>query len=134
MLPRPGPLGSCMRARPPTHPTHPASPCRLQNQIKSDEEFQAKRSQLREEAKRRLDAIMARKGKRVVWDLDGEEEEDALSIASSELSAWDSDVDSVSSLVSCANDWVQRSSFPSRAEAALKFGCAAALVSGPAAG
>jgi hypothetical protein len=154
----------------PTSPNRHANLARVQNQIRSEEEFQAKKAKLREEAKLRLEGIMHRKNKRsepralacepigcrhdcvpiapahhhrplprpppppapacpaVVWEL--EDEDDDWSVCSSELSAWDSDVDSVSSLVSCAEDWKERSAFPARAEAALKCACCAALVSG----
>jgi hypothetical protein len=65
----------------------------------------------------------------VVWELD---DDDDWSVASSELSAWDSDVDSVSSLVSCAEDWKAQHRFPARAEAALKYASCASLVGGRA--
>jgi hypothetical protein len=99
----------------------------MQNQIKSEEDFQAKKSALREEAKRRLENIFERKGKNVVWELDLDD--DDCSISSSELSAWDSDVESVCSMVSCANDWIESYQFPSNAATGLKYACGAALVS-----
>jgi hypothetical protein len=72
-----------------------------QNQIKSEEEFQAKKEQLRAAARHKLDEIFEKKGKHLIVDSDDE----GFSIGSSELSAWDSDVYSIRTLASCANSW-----------------------------
>lgn len=68
---------------------------------------------------RRLDEIMARKGKGLAWPESDSEFSD-LSIHSSELSDLDSDVHSLSSLMSCANSWIEDAKYPTPAENTLK--------------
>ncbi len=72
----------------------------------------------------RLEELFHKKGKHLVIDTD----DDDFSIASSELSAWDSDVASISSLTSCAAEWVQEAKFGAPADTAMKYGLAAVLV------
>jgi len=95
-----------------------------QNQIKSEEEFQAKKAILREEAKKRLEQIMAAKKKLIEFDSDL----DDFSIASSELSELDSDVDSLSSMISCANSWIEDVQYKTPAENTLKYTASAAMI------
>lgn len=47
--------------------------CSLQNQIRSEEEFQAKKSKLREQARERLDSIFEQKGKHLIVDSDDDD-------------------------------------------------------------
>jgi hypothetical protein len=101
--------------------------CRFfQNQIRSEEEFQANKAQLREQARATLEHLFDKKGKHLVIDSD-----DDFSICSSELSAWDSDVDSISSMVSCAADWVQETQFQAPALQQLRAVMLLTLVSHP---
>mmetsp|Transcript_14150 Transcript_14150/g.38301 ORF Transcript_14150/g.38301 Transcript_14150/m.38301 type:complete len:389 (+) Transcript_14150:97-1263(+) len=85
-----------------------------QNQIKSEEDFQARKADLRAEARRRLDAIMAKKQQHILWPSDSEF--DDISISSGELSDLDSDVHSMHSLRSCADSWEERAHFKRPAE------------------
>ncbi|KAF5828892.1 hypothetical protein DUNSADRAFT_16853 [Dunaliella salina] len=85
-----------------------------QNQIKSEEDFQARKADLRAEARRRLDAIMAKKQQHILWPSDSEF--DDISISSEELSDLDSDVHSMHSLRSCADSWEERAHFKRPAE------------------
>eukprot|EP00879_Flechtneria_rotunda_P007516 GHRR01007885.1.p1 GENE.GHRR01007885.1~~GHRR01007885.1.p1 ORF type:complete len:262 (+),score=61.44 GHRR01007885.1:282-1067(+) len=87
-----------------------------QNQIKSEEEFQANKEQLRQEARTRLDKIFEKKGKHLIVDSD----DDGFSIASSEISAWDSDVHSICTLASAANSWAAQASFKAPARVTLR--------------
>jgi hypothetical protein len=47
--------------------------CCLQNQIRSEEEFQAKKAKLREQTRERLDAIFEQKGKHLIVDSDDDD-------------------------------------------------------------
>lgn len=94
----------------------------FQNQIRSEEEFQANKAKLRAEAKRRLENIMAKKNKRIEID-----DDDWGSVDSSELSAWDSDVESLSSMHSCANEWAAEARFAAPAGTLLKYSSIASL-------
>ncbi|GLC47117.1 hypothetical protein PLESTB_000871300 [Pleodorina starrii] len=85
-----------------------------QNQIKSEAEFAKKKEVLRAEARKRLDQIMSKKSKAVEWPSDSDLDE--LSIRSSELSELDSDVDSLGSIVSCANSWIEDARYGTPAE------------------
>jgi hypothetical protein len=114
---------------PPSNP-HPARRRFFQNQIRSEEEFQARKVDLRAAARRRLDGIFQKKGKRLLVDPD----DDAFSIGSSELSAWDSDVASIVSLSSCVREWREDARFGAPAEALMQLGLAVTAVSGPAVG
>ncbi|GFH22386.1 predicted protein [Haematococcus lacustris] len=96
-----------------------------QNQIKCEEEFQAKKDALREEARKRLDQIMDKKNKRLMWPSDSEF--DDLSISSGELSELDSDVHSLTSLRSCALSWLENSKYGRPAEACLRWAALAGL-------
>eukprot|EP00878_Enallax_costatus_P000625 GHUV01000728.1.p2 GENE.GHUV01000728.1~~GHUV01000728.1.p2 ORF type:complete len:164 (+),score=45.27 GHUV01000728.1:1880-2371(+) len=87
-----------------------------QNQIKSEEQFQAKKAELRETARHKLDEIFEKKGKHLIIDSD----DDDFSIASSELSAWDSDVHSIQTLASCANSWAEAAQFKAPAMVTLR--------------
>lgn len=49
------------------------------NQIKCEEDFQAKKEQLRAEAKKRLDEIMDKKNQRMMWPSDSEFDDLSLS-------------------------------------------------------
>lgn len=89
-----------------------------QNQIKCEEEFQQRKSELREEAKRRLDAIMDKKGKRLEWNSDSDSD---WSVSTNEISEMDSDVDSISSMVSCANSWIVEYEYPMPATTTVKL-------------
>jgi hypothetical protein len=101
--------------------------CRFfQNQIKSEEQFQENKAKLREQARATLEHLFDKKGKHLVIDSD-----DDFSICSSELSAWDSDVDSISSMVSCAADWVQETQFQAPALQQLRAIMLLTLVSRP---
>lgn len=88
-----------------------------QNQIRSEEEFQAKKAALRETARARLDEIFEKKGKHLLIDSD----DDDFSIHSSELSAWDSDVHSIQTLASCANSWAEAAKFTAPAMVTLRI-------------
>ncbi|KAF6265355.1 hypothetical protein COO60DRAFT_1633780 [Scenedesmus sp. NREL 46B-D3] len=87
-----------------------------QNQIRSEEEFQAKKTALREQARERLDVIFEQKGKHLIVD----SEDDDFSINSSELSAWDSEVHSIQTLASCANSWAESANFTAPAMVTLR--------------
>lgn len=104
-------------------PTRPAGRF-FQNQIKSKEEFQARKAELRAAARKRLDQIFEKKGQRLVIDSD----DDEFSMCSSELSAWDSDVASISSLQSCAREWREDAHFNAPAEGTLQLGLIAGAV------
>lgn len=95
-----------------------------QNQIKSEEQFQAKKAELKETARSRLDEIFEKKGKHLIIDSD----DDDFSIASSELSAWDSDVHSIQTLASCANSWAEAAQFTAPAMVSLRVILFAAMV------
>jgi hypothetical protein len=97
----------------------------FQSQIRSEEEFQARKAELRASARERLDEIFHAKGKRLVIDSDEE-----FSIGSSELSAWDSDVASISSLSSCVREWRQEAHFGAPAEAMLQIALVCLVVGG----
>ncbi|GBF97562.1 hypothetical protein Rsub_10163 [Raphidocelis subcapitata] len=88
----------------------------FQNQIRSEEEFQARKTELRAAARARLDALFEKKGQRLRADSDGD-----FSIDSSELSAWDSDVASIHSLSSCVHEWREEAHFSAPAEATLQI-------------
>ncbi|KAG2427327.1 hypothetical protein HXX76_012522 [Chlamydomonas incerta] len=88
-----------------------------QNQIKSEAEFAKKKDALRAEARKRLDAIMSKKDKHLEWPSDSDL--DDLSIRSSELSDLDSDVDSLGSIISCANSWIEDARYGTPAEKTL---------------
>ncbi|KAG2485413.1 hypothetical protein HYH03_015899 [Edaphochlamys debaryana] len=90
-----------------------------QNQIKSEAEFTKKKEALRLEARKRLDAIMHKKDKRVEWPDDSDLDE--LSIRSSELSDLDSDVDSLGSIISCADSWIEDARYGTPAEKTLSY-------------
>lgn len=90
-----------------------------QNQIRSEEEFQAKRLRTQRGRRQRLEGIMAAKGK--VLEFDPRLEEDKLSIASSELSELDSDTHSLKSLRSCAESWIEEAEYKKPAEGWIKF-------------
>ena len=62
---------------------------------------------------------MEKKGKGVAWPESDSDFSD-LSIHSSELSDLDSDVHSLSSLMSCANSWIEDAKYPTPAESTLK--------------
>jgi len=109
----------------PTNPLKHPTQRFFQNQIKSEEEFQARKSELRAAARRRLDEIFAKKGRRLAIDSDA----DAFSIDSSELSAWDSDVASIGSLSSCVREWREEARFGAPAAAALQLGLMGGVVS-----
>uniref|UniRef100_A0A7S0WGP3 Transmembrane protein n=1 Tax=Chlamydomonas leiostraca TaxID=1034604 RepID=A0A7S0WGP3_9CHLO len=90
-----------------------------QNQIRSEEEFQAKKEMLRAEARKRLDAIMDKKNQRLLWPSDSEF--DDLSMSSGELSELDSDVHSLASLRSCAASWIEDQAYKLPAESTLRW-------------
>lgn len=92
-----------------------------------EEEFQRNKATLRKAARERLEDIMSRKGKMLELDSDL----DDASMDSSELSAWDSDVDSISSLISCAKSWAAEEEFQAPAEGWFKNGTVALLVRPP---
>ncbi|GFR42951.1 hypothetical protein Agub_g3840 [Astrephomene gubernaculifera] len=96
-----------------------------QNQIKSEAEFNKKKDALRAEARKRLDQIMSKKDKKVEWPTDSELDE--LSIRSSELSDLDSDVDSLGSILSCANSWIDDARYGAPAEKTLVLSSYASL-------
>ncbi|KAI8471726.1 MAG: hypothetical protein J3K34DRAFT_226379 [Monoraphidium minutum] len=96
----------------------------FQNQIRSEEEFQERKAELRTAALARLDDIFERKGKRLVVDSD----DDAFSICSSELSAWDSDVASIGGLAAAAAEWREEAHIQAPAEALLQVALAATMV------
>lgn len=98
----------------------------FQNQIKSEEEFQARKSELRAAARARLDQVFEKKGKRLVVDSD----DDDWSIDGSELSAWDSDVASITSMSSAVREWREEAHFAAPAEAALQLALWATAVRG----
>jgi hypothetical protein len=104
----------------------PSTPRFFQSQIRSEEEFQARKAQLRATARKRLDAVFEKKNKRLVIDSDEE-----FSIGSSELSAWDSDVASISSLSSCVREWRREAHFGAPAEALLQIALVTLVVRGP---
>lgn len=87
-----------------------------QNQIKSEEQFQAKKTELRKAAVERLESVFEKKGKHLIIDSD-----DDFSIATSELSAWDSDVHSIRTLASCANSWAEAADFQAPAMCTLRI-------------
>lgn len=95
-----------------------------QHQIRSEEDFQKKKVDLREAAKKRLEDIMNRKNKAIEWDSD---DEFNWSVASSELSDLDSDVDSISSMISCADSWIVEARYPELGQTCLKYSCVAAV-------
>ncbi|GIL60729.1 hypothetical protein Vafri_15257 [Volvox africanus] len=97
-----------------------------QNQIKSEAEFAKKKESLRAEARKRLDQIMSKKDKALEWPSDSDLDE--LSIRSSELSDLDSDVDSLGSIISCANSWIEDARYGTPAEKSLSFVSYLALV------
>ena len=78
-------------------------------------------------AKRKLDEIMAKKGKGILWDSDADL--DDMSISAGELSELDSEVDSLGSIVSCANSWIEDARYVPKAEALLKYSGWAVVVS-----
>jgi hypothetical protein len=96
-----------------------------QNQIRSEEEFQANKERVRTEARERLHELFDKKGKRLVVDSD----EDDFSVHSSELSAWDSDVVSVASMASAAESWAASSKFTAPAGSTLQYILIVAVVS-----
>ncbi|KAG2432305.1 hypothetical protein HYH02_013027 [Chlamydomonas schloesseri] len=96
-----------------------------QNQIKSEAEFAKKKDALRAEARKRLDAIMSKKDKHLEWPSDSDL--DDLSIRSSELSDLDSDVDSLASIISCANSWIEDARYGTPAEKTLTWTAYTAL-------
>lgn len=96
-----------------------------QNQIKSEEQFQEKKAELRETARHKLDDIFEKKGKHLIID----SEDDDFSIASSELSAWDSDVHSIQTLASCANSWAEAAQFKAPAMVTLRVVLIVTMVS-----
>ena len=109
----------------------------FQNQIRSEEEFAARKAELRAAARARLDKVFAKKGKRLVVDSEedgaggagGDGDGGAWSVDESELSAWDSDVASVSALGGAVKDWRAVSGFSAPAEAALQLALWATMVS-----
>ena len=122
-----GPLcAPCLRRH--SNPAAPfPTPRRFfQNQIRSEEEFQARKAELRAAARRKLDQVFASKGRHLIVDSD----DDGFSIGSSELSAWDSDVASVGSLSSCVREWRREVHFGAPAEAALQIALVALVVGG----
>ncbi|EFJ43390.1 hypothetical protein VOLCADRAFT_96405 [Volvox carteri f. nagariensis] len=62
---------------------------------------------------------MSKKSKTLEWPSDSDLDE--LSIRSSELSDLDSDVDSLGSIVSCANSWIEDARYATPAEKTLSF-------------
>ncbi|GAX73758.1 hypothetical protein CEUSTIGMA_g1209.t1 [Chlamydomonas eustigma] len=93
-----------------------------QNQIKSEADFQARKKELQEQAKLRLENIMKAKKKLLEFDSDFDG-----SMHSSELSELDSDVHSLSSLKSCAESWIEDADYKTPAEGWLKFSAPAAV-------
>lgn len=94
------------------------------NQIKADKEALARKRKKNEEAKAKLEAIMATKHKQLEF-ADGLED---MSIASSELSELDSDVHSMASLKSCAESWIEDAGYKAPAEQWVKNSAVTVLV------
>lgn len=69
--------------------------------------------------------MFEKKGKRLLVN----SEDDDFSICSSELSAWDSDVESISSLADCAREWREGAHFCAPGEAMLQLALVTAVVS-----
>jgi hypothetical protein len=61
---------------------------------------------LREQARAKLDEVFHKKGKHLIIDSDED-----FSISSGELSAWDSDLESLCSLRSVADSWAAEADF-----------------------
>ncbi len=89
----------------------------------AEKDFQEKKKELQAQAKKRLESIMLAKKKLLEFDSDFDG-----SMHSSELSELDSDVHSLSSLKSCANDWIEDQNYKTPAESWIKFAAPAAMV------
>ncbi|KIZ02651.1 hypothetical protein MNEG_5310 [Monoraphidium neglectum] len=89
----------------------------FQNQIKCEEEFQARKAELRAAARKQLDEVFEKKGKHLIVDSD----DDDFSICSSEISAWGSDVGSIGELGDLAREWREDAHFNAPGEAMLQL-------------
>jgi hypothetical protein len=102
----------------------------FQNQIKCEEEFQARKAELRAAARKQLDEVFEKKGKHLIVDSD----DDDFSICSSEISAWGSDVGSIGELGDLAREWREDAHFNAPGEAMLQLALVVATVRGGCAG